>query len=518
MKMDYGNQNTRLNPGKDPFSFDADPETKPEIQQPVVKPKKFFKSRNVQPIVEDIRPDAAVYRQVPDSQYGRVRTPKQSVPKSPLPKTPPASVKKLSESSEGSGVGESLNREEGKPPIVLRICKGTARLVCNDVQEAPASEPDTYRISTPEPSPVDPEDDFRDSSLELSPKPDLKSRETRSSHQPVVTTVSIPLENSEMRRTTRSRAKNLQLDLSSPSTAVPTPTTPNSHSSGLSLTLRKSVTDSNNTLISHYDIVKTDCNPNYPVKSTIEPLIGHDQPLPTTTQELIDILSSDADPLLSRPEPISKTSEQEQSSENITDEVQHCSIDLPTDEHISETELEPDLPAPVVESEPQAAKAMVDQDWFSGSDDSEALGGNTENDPVNVASPASEPQPTVPVTSIATKPVTKKGSIFKSRSTGAASGNKRLALYKHKWCDNDKESSTADAASTGTVPNEPSASHGNSAPVAFEEEEFEPSKLTRVVSYPETDMDFTDETEAITSIRCGKKVKGVSYSLYLREN
>ncbi|XP_012269007.2 protein wings apart-like [Athalia rosae] len=510
MKMDYGNQNTRVNSGKDPFSFEADPESKPENEQPVVKPKKFFKSRNVQPILDDIRPDAAVYRQVPDSQYGRARTPKQSTPKSPISKTSSYSpVKKLSESSE-SGIGEPLSREECKPPIVLRICKGTARLVCGDVQETPALEPDTYRISTPTPSPVHVEEDLDDSSMDVSPKLDLKYREPKASHQPIVTTVSIPLDNSEMRRTTRSRAKNLQLDLTSASSVVPTPTptTPNSHSSGLSLTLRKSVTDSNNTLISHYDIVKTDCNPNYPIKSTIEPLIGHDQPLPTTTQELIDILSSDADPLLSRPEAMSTTSEQEESSENISDEVQHCSIDLPTHEHVSEPELEPDLQTPVIESEPQAAKAMVDQDWFSGSDDSEGAGGNIENEPVSVASPVSEPQPAAPVASIATKPATKKGSIFKSRSAGAASGNKRLALYKHKWCDNDKESSTTDTVNAGTTPNEASSAHGSSAPVAFEEEEFEPSKLTRVVSYPETDLDFTDETEAITSIRCGKKVKG----------
>lgn len=505
MKMDYGNQNARVTSGKDPFSFDADPETKPaEVTTPVVKPKKFFKSRNVQPIVDDIRPDAAVYRQVPDSQYGRVRTPKQSAPKSPSPKA--SGNKKLSESSEGSDTGRE---ESNKPPIVLRICKGTARLVSGDSQNP---EPDQTLLSSPVPSPVEP-DDFEEP-MDVSPRSDPKQRETRSSHQPVVTTVSIPLENSEMRRTTRSRAKNLQLDLtgSSNTPTVTTPTTPNSHSSGLSLTLRKSVTDSNNTLISHYDIVKTDCNPNYPAKSAaVEPLIGHDQPLPTTTQELIDILSSDADPLLSRPDVNSGNSENEE-NENASDGVQHCSIDIPTDEPPSDQETEPEAPTPVVESDPQATKAMVDQDWFSGSEDSNGIGGNVENDCVNVPSPVSEPLPAAPAASIATsKPATKKGSIFKSRSTGAASGNKRLALYKHKWCDNEKEGSTQDAPSAGKPTDEASGSHGNSAPVAFEEEEFEPSTLTRVVSYPETDMDFTDETEAITSIRCGKKVKGVSF-------
>ncbi|XP_046414915.1 protein wings apart-like isoform X1 [Neodiprion fabricii] len=512
MKMDYGNQNVRLNASKDPFSFDVDPDAKAENTQPIVKPKKFFKSRNVQPITDDIRPDAAVYRQVPDSQYGRVRTPKQSVPKSPLSKSSHVAQKKLSESLDCSTIGEATTREESKPPIVLRICKGTARLVCGDTQETtPPPELDTYRISTPVPSPVNEEENLRDSSLEISSKSlDSRPRETRLTHQPIVTTISIPLENSEMRRTTRSRAKNLQLDLSSASTAVttPVPTTPNSHSSGLSLTLRKSMTDSNNTLISHYDIVKTDCNPTYPVKSTIEPLIGHDQPLPTTTQELIDILSSDADPLLSRAEAMSTTVQMQESPENISDDVQHCSIDLQMEDNASELEVEPDIPAPVVENDPQAAKAMVDQDWFSGSDDSEGVVGNPENDPVSMISLVSEPQSIPPSASITTKPITKKGSIFKSRSTGVASGNKRLALYKHKWSDNEKESSVTDTTSTGIAPNKASGSHANSAPVAYEEEEFEPSKLTRVVSYPETDMDFTDETEAITSIRCGKKVKG----------
>ncbi|XP_012271395.1 wings apart-like protein homolog [Orussus abietinus] len=542
MKLDYGNQNARVTAGKDPFSFDTDPDAKSDAAPPVVKPKKFFKSRNVPATIEEPRPDASVYRQVPDSQYGRGRPSKQTHQSSKqstasTPKASYAPARRVTESLDAAvseppaapPVTPPHVREESKPPIVLRICKGTARLVCGDTQDNPEPETDTYRISTPLASPNKLELDQKSFSPEISPKSDLRS--TRSSQQPVVTTVSIPLDNSDMRRTTRSRAKNLQLDLTSPSSATSsTPATPSSHGSGLSLTLRKSVTDSNNTLISHYDIVKTDCSPTYSCKPTIEPLIGRDQPLPTTTQELIDILSSDADSMQIRPEV--ETAEKETRFENPADEVQHCSIDLPMADAVPtrpdpdpdpqpEVEPEPDVePETEIEAEQEmdvsvtdkdsaAAKTLVDQDWFSSSEDSEGASNNADNDMTNnPQSPISESQPMATSANPTAKPTTKKGSIFKSRSTGATNGNKRRALYKHKWCDSDKEASTPEPAITGNVtPDTASGSHGVAGPMVYEEE-FEPSKLTRVVTYPEADADFTDETEAVTSVRCGKKVKG----------
>ncbi|CAK9820905.1 Protein wings apart-like [Anthophora plagiata] len=547
IKLDYGNQNVnRVNSGKDPFSFETDPDNKPDVAPPVVKPKKFFKSRNVPPSIEESRQDVAIYRQVPDSHYGRARAQKTSPqpppppPKQSLTKVSNAPAKKVADTIEGTNNDPPL-REEGKPPIVLRICKGTARLVCGNVQNTQQPEPETYRISTPLASPTKVDVERKNFNMDT-----LKSdQKTIRSQEPIISTVSIPLENSEMRRTTRSRAKNLHLDLTTSSIVSTAPITPNSHSSGLSLTLRKSVTDSNNTLISHYDIVKTDCGSTYSCKPAIEPLIGRDQPLPTTTQELIDILSSDSDPMQTRPM-IINTSETEENAAVVPDEVQHCSIDIPTNEVVSgsavehdaetevkpqveseskpqlepesepdpgprlelgaelETEVEPEAeveaeaelePDPEPEPDPEmeteqlartvdndtaAAKTLVDQDWFSGSDDSEAI----------------------------QKPATKKGSIFKSRSTGATNGNKRRALYKHKWCDSDKESSTTDTSNPGnSTPTIASGSHSGTVPVAYEEE-FDLSQLTRVVRYPEADTVFSDEPDAITSIRCGKKVKG----------
>lgn len=503
----------------------------------------------------------AIYRQVPDSHYGRARAQKTSPQPPPqlkqsLTKISNAPTKKVTDTLEGTNIDPPI-REEGKPPIVLRICKGTAQLVCGNVQNTQQPEPETYRISTPLISPTKVDMERKNFNVDT-----LKSdHKTVRSQEPIISTVSIPLENSEMRRTTRSRAKNLQLDLTTTSSIVSTATS-NSHSSGLSLTLRKSVTDSNNTLISHYDIVKTDCGSTYSCKPAIEPLIGRDQPLPTTTQELIDILSSDSDPMQTRPM-IINTSETEENTETVPDDVQHCSIDIPTNEVISESssqhESKPELesvselksesestlelgiePEPEPETEPDpepepdteveteqstritdndtaTAKTLVDQDWFSGSDDSEGVSGNAENDiALHVTSTVTESQPlSTPCTTIQ-KPA-KKGSIFKSRSTGATNGNKRRALYKHKWCDSDKESSTTDTSNVGnSTPIIASGSHSGTGPVAYEEE-FDPSQLTRVVTYPETDTGFEDESDAITSVRCGRKIKGVCilYNLYI---
>ena len=298
-------------------------------------------------------------------------------------------------------------------------------------------------------------------------------------------------------------------------------------------------------------------------------MIGRDQPLPTTTQELIDILSSDSDtrpqpppppspsppsPSLSPPSsPLSPVAPptlatgtddndndndntentEDTTSESIVNQIeQHCSIDIPVNEAVTEpvTITQQFEPEPEAELDPElepelltrgttdtiatveiAAKTLVDQDWFSSSD-SEGASGNAESEiPLHVTSTVSELQTSdPPSTSISsTKPAAKKGSIFKSRSTGATNGNKRRALYKHKWCDSDKESTATDTPNTGNSTPTTASGSSSAGPVAYEEE-FEPSQLTRVVTYPTTDVDFEDEADAVTSIRCGKKVKGVS--------
>lgn len=211
VKLDYGNQNARVNSGKDPFSFETDPDNKSDVAPPIVKPKKFFKSRNVPSSIEESRQDVAIYRQVPDSHYGRARTQKTSPQPPPqlkqsLTKISNAPTKKVTDTLEGTNIDPPI-REEGKPPIVLRICKGTAQLVCGNVQNTQQPEPETYRISTPLISPTKVDMERKNFNVDT-----LKSdHKTVRSQEPIISTVSIPLENSEMRRTTRSRAKKFTI-------------------------------------------------------------------------------------------------------------------------------------------------------------------------------------------------------------------------------------------------------------------------------------------------------------------
>nr|CAD7399390.1 unnamed protein product [Timema cristinae] len=103
-------------------------------------------------------------------------------------------------------------------------------------------------------------------------------------------------------------------------------------------------------------------------------------------------------------------------------------------------------------------------------------------------------------------PFQKKGSIFKSRSLLSNGSRKRLALYKHKWSD-DKEGGSKAGGNTSPSSTIPSQQTSSTTYSDFEEE-FEPDKLTRVTSRPAADSDPLDEQESITSVKCPRKAKG----------
>lgn len=153
------------------------------------------------------------FAQVPETQYSRARSQRQSSKQSPKGSSK-RSQEIANDNSSGAGV-------DGKPHIVMRICKGTSLIVGgieNVGQNAQEPEPDTYRITQPMASPNSLHIDRKNSSpTSASSSPAKTDRVTRS-HQSIVqtTTVSIPIEsNTETRRTTRSRAKNLQIDTQS---------------------------------------------------------------------------------------------------------------------------------------------------------------------------------------------------------------------------------------------------------------------------------------------------------------
>lgn len=154
-----------------------------------------------------------------------------------------------------------------------------------------------------------------------------------------------------------------------------------------------------------------------------------------------------------------------------------------------------------IEKDVQQQKQLdsAETEWFSDSECSD-----TVPEQMNIASESD----LVTNDNICEAPVLsktpKKRSIFKSRQVGGDSivpgRKKRFGLYKHKWSGSDGPPGAA--TPTQTRPDEVLT-------VNTLEEEFEEAEaLTRVTSYPEPDADSLD-AEAVTSIKCTKKVKGV---------
>nr|XP_018909266.1 PREDICTED: protein wings apart-like [Bemisia tabaci] len=104
-------------------------------------------------------------------------------------------------------------------------------------------------------------------------------------------------------------------------------------------------------------------------------------------------------------------------------------------------------------------------------------------------------------TSQADVPFASKRSIFKSRVI-TGDNKKRLALYKHKWCD-DKDKDSA-------VEKPPSTVLSNSVAEGKDEFDFGPESLTRVttVSSADSGVGFENDSELITRIKCPKEAKG----------
>ncbi|XP_075224427.1 cohesin release factor wings apart-like [Lycorma delicatula] len=151
----------------------------------------------------------------------------------------------------------------------------------------------------------------------------------------------------------------------------------------------------------------------------------------------------------------------------------------------------------------QSEKRQVE--GFSDSDDSDSIAdqisllAEVENESTSITIKEEEGQQQSNVQEPLRKTLpAKKGSIFKSR--GVTGGNKkRLALYKHKWCD-DKEA--GNQGGNTPVQNEQSLNMPNTGDTLMEDD-----VLTRVTMYPEGDIDNEDSLEGITSVKCNKEAK-----------
>lgn len=166
------------------------------------------------------------------------------------------------------------------------------------------------------------------------------------------------------------------------------------------------------------------------------------------------------------------------------------------DKKVDKIKLDVDIIEPKCEvtdenmTEVNKPNESADTEWFSDSDsDSIAEQINTLADSQQVKEDEQNK-----------KPRTKKGSFFKSRSEVVEKKKYKWSLYKHKW-----EGGEQGSATPTRVEIEPQADSNHTT---FEED-FEAEPLTRVTSYPEPDTD-NEDAEAITSVKCTKKAKGVS--------
>ncbi|XP_014207509.1 uncharacterized protein LOC106638702 [Copidosoma floridanum] len=471
LKLEYVNQKTH--------DKDIIPQSKKEHTSDSNKPKKFFKSRNASSNTERTQSTAKFSESV-DQDYDKTCSTERL-------------YCKRDKSNAVSSILELPGREETKPPIVLRICKGTAKLICSD-------EPDTESYQVSKISTIPEMNNTIGSNTQADHIFRYESRNL--SQLPVKFDL----------RATRNRSKNLKYDVIPNSTS-----TSNPENSGLSLTLRKSVTDSEETFNSHYDVIKTRSIHGKSNKVDKD-LRNSEKSLPKTKDveqknELVEENYHDA--LNQGFGPTDRI------SARINNEVYNNSyVNAHSDcENVDERNITPlteiikinETELVSLGNNAEDKTKNVDNEWSSSSDDSESASNNEHSDSrTQNQCLTSRSEPSIMTKNKTTiKPtITKKGSIFKTRSTGAASINKRHALYKHKWSDSEKELKLLNVDSKKVEADILNLTPTSSNSIDYDAE-IKNSHLTRITTFSENETNLSHEIEStVTSIRCDKKVKG----------
>lgn len=454
------------------------------------KPKKFFKSRNTD------TPDSSQNYKTIDMTYGSVTKKLKIVNESPEKTTKTASRKFFAsknekiDSPEKTVLSSNVNivsRNETKPPIVLRICRGKSQLV-NDSDESestptPSSTPSTSNATSPR-----------------------ALRDT--------------VQRSPSCRITRSARRSMQQD---PDSSPATADTPSEFSL---FTSPKQELDLSPQYIpaERYELER---------KAMYDNLLKPSSPVPSITENLentakegddslendvfdkpfdnYDTLSIDLPPenlhrehVIGEKDEAGKNEKDEAEGEEQEQEQQQQSELLDNTEEIVTTK------STVVED--QVTKGSIEEEWDTDSDsnstapesetkiaetiNSDNHHSNDEPKMENDVEDNEEQESTPPVKLLIMK---KKGSIFKSRALVNDGQKKRRALYRHKWSD-DKE-----AAQKG----DPSTTTENSIVSSMLDEfGFNDDPLTRV-TMPKAGSD--DDSDEVTSIKCTKGDKGVSF-------
>lgn len=399
-----------------------------ESQSDVNKPKKFFKSRNLGADSKDSK-DGKGSQNISHSHSSELKRGETSKYSSNV-------LNEVGNQNDSDG----HSRDEEKPPIVLRICKGKAKLICSD---DPAPESHHIPLLSPTSKTENKKKTYSKSvKSEGRAKSDVDKTYRASSRKASLLASQNP-EPTEM-RTTRSRAKTVSTDVSSDPVPAPIDTYPEVFDQPHDKSTSDSdYTHNSDTLTTEKSFIHDEPEPEPEIPSEVEEKI---QPpyLPPTHTDNLESFQSELYPQ----ESVENKKELNYGIDSRL--VESVSVDPMKSENIEISSIE---------------NTVVDKKIPP------------------ISKPASS----------------KKGSIFKTRSTGAKDSNKRRAVYKHKWCDSEK------AANTDATKAENPGTHMDT--MAFDEE-TENTALTRIVSYPESDMNFNEDSEgAVSSIRCGKKIK-----------
>lgn len=205
--------------------------------------------------------------------------------------------------------------------------------------------------------------------------------------------------------------------------------------------------------------------------------------------------------------------EYEQMSElntNLVSEEDNIEKTISYDETISEQKdelKESDKTEPVIED---SNRNLFKEDWDSESDydEKKIQTDQDENEKIETLDQQQEEEDEEERTEVENEdglvpPVKlviskKKGSIFKSRSLVTDGTKKRRALYRHKWCD-DKDG--------GQKANDDAVQRNKESAAVYDEFGFSDEPLQRVTNLRPS----TDEGDGVTSIKCTKADKGVSF-------
>ncbi|KAK4881055.1 hypothetical protein RN001_004374 [Aquatica leii] len=473
------------------LSLGYEPE-KPETPvNDIPKPKKFFKSRNSdqpdsQPVVYSGKKDS-----IKKSKSVVVdKTKKTNTRKFFTSKSTPAEKTVLT-----TNVNNNAKRDDSKPPIVLRICRGKSQLLSDsDESEStptPSSTPSTSAITSPHASKDTPQRSPGNIRITRSARRSMQSDPNSSpatADTPGDTFTAlftspkkdldlspqyIPAEKYELER--KAMYDSLLRPNSPKESAAFTEDIENANVPNLSM-------ESINTNAEESDKINEDFAECAELMSTD---VFNEEEDEVVEEEENDVFEDDK-------ESVDLNSFEERIYENL-ENVESACIDLDVsgklcdnpnkkqrieEDSTDSEEEEEEIPEPQTR---RTTRSMDKPKTFPLEKHKDEIFDKILEKPMPM-------EPLAPVKLVISK---KKGSIFKSRSMVADGSKKRRALYKHKWSD-DKDGASRN-------PDDPKSDATN----PYDDYGFSNEPLTRVTQ--EVDG---DTPEVVTSIKCTKQDKG----------